>query len=309
MILLLKLITYLTNFCFIFIVTQHSELDTFHDEEIAEDGEDTNDREEPASIETWKPTDKLIIDLNSQEKMKELIERVAHKRIDLIYSEKELFHLFMRVCTQQIIGKRKWTTCSITQRYYEYVTVSDEAFAFLVLENNGKRYLDMANTAVEKIDWSNPKYTDVSQKGAQKRELQTRGWTSEGKMRYMAIYKEINEYRYNEEKFDTEKKEDLAKYIIEREMEAKRARKQLKKRTTIVETDGGEDVNLMEQLNIWDNFMKQTSETNVRKRSNGNHDTASSICIDEDNNNVNEDIGRHRKRKRKSGKRNRMAAV
>jgi hypothetical protein len=167
----------------------------------------------------------------------------------------------------------------------------------------------MANTAVEKIDWSNPKYTDVSQKGAQKRELQTRGWTSEGKMRYMAIYKEINEYRYNEEKFDTEKKEDLAKYIIEREMEGKRARKQLKKRTTIVETDGGEDVNLMEQLNIWDNFMKQTSETNVRKRSNGNHHTASSICIDEDNNNVNEDIGRHRKRKRKSGKRNRMAAV
>ena len=31
------------------------------------------------------------------------------------------------------------------EKYYRFVTVSDEAFAFLVLENNEARYLDMAD--------------------------------------------------------------------------------------------------------------------------------------------------------------------
>jgi hypothetical protein len=285
---------------------------------IEETPNEADPREEPTSIETWKPSDELVMDMNSVEKMKELIERVVHKRLDLIYLEEELFYLFMRVCVQYIISKRKWNACSMTQKYYEYVTVSDEAFAFLVLENNGKRYLDMANKAVEKINWSKPIYTDVSQKGARNRELQTRGWTSEGKIRYMTIYDEIDKYRDGGEDFDTDRKEDLAKYIISKETDNSRARKRRKKKTTIGEDeDEGVVVNLIEQQNVWNAFMKRTSASKVNKRSNVNINTnarlleSNSVASIDDNNeyinNMDEHSGKHKRRRR--SQRNRMTPV
>ena len=88
--------------------------------------------------------------MNKKERMIELIKRVCGKRIDKVYGNKPLFYLFLKTCAMNVVFKTKWNANSTIKNYYEYVTVQDEAFAFLVLENNGNRYLDMLNTKKKK---------------------------------------------------------------------------------------------------------------------------------------------------------------
>jgi hypothetical protein len=94
----------------------------------------------------WQKSAKSVLNMNKKERMIELIKRVCGKRIDKVYGNKPLFYLFLKTCAMNVVFKTKWNANSTIKNYYEYVTVQDEAFAFLVLENNGNRYLDMLNT-------------------------------------------------------------------------------------------------------------------------------------------------------------------
>jgi hypothetical protein len=210
-------------------------------------------------------------------KVTEMVNRVRGQRIDMIYKEPDLFVLFMNLVVKHVVFKRIWNVNSMTKKYYRFVTVSDEAFAFLVLENNAARYLDMADERVEKIDYACPKYTDAVLKGETRRtssrsntNIPSRGWTDEGKLRFMNLFEEVEKFRETEE----EKVESLATYLFEKERTAtkKRSRKKRGAHESDDETEERSDNQIVEN-NIECNWKKFLEKTSRGKKRTINHNT------------------------------------
>jgi hypothetical protein len=211
------------------------------------------DNDEDYDSSKWNEPILSLEVMTSVQKVEELVKRIQGKRIDKLYDNDDMFFLFMHLCVQNVIFKRKWMTKCMTVKYIDFVTISDEALAFLVLENNAQRYFDMVDDEVEKKDYAKPIYTDVVKKGCNMQ----RGWTQEGKKRFMTLYKQI--YAYRNERNNKKRIEDLGKMLMERE-------KIVHKRNKC--TKSGKDMENEEMVpeitrkidTDWENFMKNTSK-------------------------------------------------
>jgi len=194
--------------------------------------------------EDWMEPLIEVSEMTKQEKMIELIKRVCGKRIDEVYGNNILFYLFLRTCVMSVIFKTKWRAYSDKKLYYEFVTVQDEAFAFLALENNGFRYLDMLNIQKEKKNYIQPKYTIVN--GINKKTH--RGWSLDGRIRFMELIEEVEKRRGNNSKVT-----NLANYVLNECREKRFTRK----------IDEESDKNMTpedsEKERRWKQFLKDSS--------------------------------------------------
>ena len=148
--------------------------------------------------------DNLLGDMDQKGKVEEMVKRIGGRRMDKIYSREDLFHIFLRLVVKNVIFKNNWNHKRDFIKYYKYVTVSDEAFAMLVLENHGERYMHMMDGKDEPA----PKYTQV--KGSSSI---NKGWSDEGKMRYMELVMETEQWRSE----NLHKMELLSIYVLKKE--------------------------------------------------------------------------------------------
>ena len=132
-------------------------------------------------------------DKNNSDLMKTLLQKVKSRSMREIYQDQDMYFLFHRTCVVNVIFKMKWRKSRTTTKFTTYVTTSDEAFAFLILENNADRYLDMAS-GIQLKNCSLPEYTDINGNA----KLNGRGWSWKGIKRYMEIHKFIEDIRENE---------------------------------------------------------------------------------------------------------------
>ena len=91
---------------------------------------------------------------------------------------------------QLVAGKRKWKRDKHNQLVTEAVSISDEAFGMIVLENNWSRWSNMAlnkNTSVSSVS---SKFTT---KG--KCNENFKGWSYDGQMRFIELAKQIKKDR------------------------------------------------------------------------------------------------------------------
>ena len=100
----------------------------------------------------------------------------------------DLIYVFYVSCVSRIVRKRKWNECSQVQLLHQFVDPSDEAFAMLVLENNVSKWMDELRHGATFGSESRRKtlYTE-GQKG--------RGWSKDGIIRFIELWKLCNEYR------------------------------------------------------------------------------------------------------------------
>jgi hypothetical protein len=118
---------------------------------------------------------------------------------------------FVEYYVSAVIGLRHFEKHKCTQLYREYVTISDEAFAILTIENNWSRWIDMATTE----DWRSSsvptKWTVTRDKTAtaerrgrgnskndddvQPTARRYRGWSAIGIERYNQLFDEITSHR------------------------------------------------------------------------------------------------------------------
>lgn len=203
-------------------------------------------------------------------KVTEMMNCIRGQRIDMIYKDKELFILYMNLIVKNVVFKRKWSANCMTQKYHEFVTFSDEAFVgFLVLENDAARYFDMASDSVEKENYACPKYTDVIFKGERRTSstkldndnLLSRGWTDEGKFRFMQLFDEVEIFQEK----NKERVELLANYLIDTELATRRKRTR-KKQCKENEVEMEESIIQNDIETSWKQFMQKTSQKNKNTR-------------------------------------------
>jgi hypothetical protein len=151
--------------------------------------------------------DNLLGDMDQKGKVEEMVKRICGRRMDKIYSRDDLFHIFLRLVVKNVIFKNNWNHKRDSIKYYKYVTVSDEAFAMLVLENHGERYMHMMAGKDDALQ-PDPKYTQVKGSGSI-----NKGWSDEGKMRYMELVMETEQW-HNE---NLHKMEVLYTYVLRKE--------------------------------------------------------------------------------------------
>ena len=141
---------------------------------------------------------------------------------------------FVSFYVSAVVGVRKFDRNKCHVKYSKYVTVSDEAFAVLTLENNWKRWSSMADD----MDWKDSdepsKWTTSKEKRKASSAATTadnssvendcpqakryRGWSAQGIARYNQLFEEIKKERekprfedfetYVMEEFMTEARED-----------------------------------------------------------------------------------------------------
>ena len=98
---------------------------------------------------------------------------------------------FDKIVVSIVVGKSNWIRVRKTERFSNLVTVSDEAFALLVLENGYAYWLDKFKKygTGSKIN-DEFKYTKRENQGSQ-----TKGWTKDGIDRYNVLCKLVKEDR------------------------------------------------------------------------------------------------------------------
>jgi hypothetical protein len=132
--------------------------------------------------------------------MKEIIKIAKDGKIEEVYHDVNKYFLFHRLCVMNVLFKTKWKKNRMTQKCFDYTDVSDDAFAFLILENNALRYIDMADEEKDSEDYSLPVYTDAVGKTGQEnsRNLKGKGWSREGMIRFQKIQMQIEDLFENE---------------------------------------------------------------------------------------------------------------
>ena len=105
-----------------------------------------------------------------------------------------MFHVFM----PHVVGVFQWNdSMSRDGKLEEIVSVTDEAFCLLVLENNWDRWFDMYNELNTRRD---AKYTLQKRKRGCKF---TSGWTKEGLKRYKRLHQLVTADRENDKRLKT----------------------------------------------------------------------------------------------------------
>jgi hypothetical protein len=104
-------------------------------------------------------------------------------------SQKESSYLLL--CTQfirPIVGTTKWKHNFLRKRMSLYVTISDEAFALLTLENNYDRWVDMWHNQNLKTSNVEAKWTNAGQSLCNGQSKRFNGWKQDGYTRYNELY-------------------------------------------------------------------------------------------------------------------------
>lgn len=132
--------------------------------------------------------------------------------------DREVFEKLAHVCFQSVLPRKKWMSNFDKKVLSEYMTIADEALAYLILENNLVDWLMIAKKQVEDVKKrkKETKYTLVTVSGGTKSSGGFRkGWSYEGKLRYNQYYDLITEKRkvrgvkeMEEEVLNTWKKEE-----------------------------------------------------------------------------------------------------
>lgn len=100
-----------------------------------------------------------------------------------------LYFNFIEYFISSVIGKNYYKYHKRDKLMSQYVTVSDEALAILIFENNIDTWIDMANNGNTKKSRVNRKYTNG---GASQGEIGSscryQGWSSEGIIRFNELF-------------------------------------------------------------------------------------------------------------------------
>jgi hypothetical protein len=97
------------------------------------------------------------------------------------------YGLFCEHVLSHVVGRDVWKRLSPTHTVSQIATVSDEAFALLLLENSWEMWVAVAT---EQRDVPSPKY---SMRGPGTKKYQ--GWTEEGIARFNELFDEVEEDR------------------------------------------------------------------------------------------------------------------
>ena len=150
---------------------KHYENSQFARRELEDDCDDTIDNAE-----------------NERVMMKDSIQIVTNENIEEIYRDVSKCFLFHQMCVTNVLFNTKWEK-RLLQKCFKCVDVSDDAFAFLTLENNSLRYVDIADQEKDSKDHSLPIYVDAISRRRQDEciNLKGNGWSREGMIRFQKL--------------------------------------------------------------------------------------------------------------------------
>ena len=125
------------------------------------------------------------------------------------HTEFNMYIDFVQFYVSGVIGLRYFEKHKCQKLYRNYVTVSDEAFAILTIENNWDRWIAMAGTEEwktspvptkwtvtrTKADNAKQKATTTGSQNSEPTARRFRGWSSEGIQRYNQLFDEIKAER------------------------------------------------------------------------------------------------------------------
>ena len=195
--------------------------------------------------------------------LKKMLNAAENGNMDDILNSAKLHFYFLNTIVQVVVGRRTWTS-EITKTtnnlpYHKVVHPSDEAFAFLVLDNNVKRYRDMIRRpGLKSNEYTSPKYTRLSEKG---KKLENKGWNDEGKQKFMEYTNAVRSKRSDDE-WLKKRSESIRKKALKH---SKQSRKR-KHDQSLLDGDTFLDISANEQKAAehkqeWDKFIQQEAMT------------------------------------------------
>jgi hypothetical protein len=95
---------------------------------------------------------------------------------------------FFEVFIVHVVGAAKFRNKVATQFVSSFVTVGDEAFALLVLENCEEKWMDMYDKKETK-SYKKNKYTDGGKSSQGGRSRNLKGWSNKGLNRFNELYR------------------------------------------------------------------------------------------------------------------------
>jgi len=168
------------------------------------------------------------------------------ERLKQMRNDYESYTQFCNIALSAVTGKNDWKKNSGTQKISEFVTVSDEAFALLLLENSWEVWLDMSKKAklgeaIGKVKRHNSEggglMTKYTTNGAYvKKNL---GWSIEGRRRFVDLVKQVKHDREG----DANKREDSFEVTFLKVVEAGRGNNRKRKRNDCESDFDDHDVN------------------------------------------------------------------
>jgi hypothetical protein len=109
-----------------------------------------------------------------------------------LHNNSKLFETFVEYCLVHFVGSHTWRWQAYIRNVSEIFSVSDEAFAMLLIENNAKDLEYVYENQVETVKRkdSRPKYTKVSSYNG---EVKFQGWHQNGVRRYNELVLKVKE--------------------------------------------------------------------------------------------------------------------
>ena len=105
-----------------------------------------------------------------------------------------LYYDFIEYFVSSVVGKNHYNACRTYKLLSEFTTVSDEALAILIYENNIDVWKDMANRKITKNSSVSRKYTNGgSSQGQVASSRKYQGWSSSGMKHFNDLYHLVEE--------------------------------------------------------------------------------------------------------------------
>ena len=132
--------------------------------------------------------------LNNEDDFAAVVKRSREGTTDKLRDDgsNEEFKMFAELCFAPMISRQKWNRNHFIVDLSSMITVADEAFALLTMENNVNEWIDQATKDEDKHEkGTSTKYTG---KGMNK-DGTKKGWTLDGKKRFNKIFDEVTRLR------------------------------------------------------------------------------------------------------------------
>jgi hypothetical protein len=104
------------------------------------------------------------------------------------------YNVFFDLFVINVVGAAKFRSRVVQQFVSSFVTISDEAFALLVLENCEEKWMDMYEKKETRSDKKN-KYTDGGKSCKSGRSRNLKGWSNRGLNRFNELYRLVKSDR------------------------------------------------------------------------------------------------------------------
>ncbi len=113
------------------------------------------------------------------------------------------YTLFCDEVLSLVVGRNEWKVTSMSKKISEFVTVSDEAFGLLLMENSWELWKQMGERARKGEDIGNAKRGSDDERGGLNTKFtmngghvkKNQGWSKEGLQRFVALVKEVQDDR------------------------------------------------------------------------------------------------------------------